>query len=49
MKEKLIVLKKHIFVKQIQNEAYNYYQKDGLMFDDLLPHVASADNYRNDQ
>ena len=48
MKEKLIVLKKHIFVKQIQNEAYNY-QKDGLMFDDLHPHVDSADNYRNDQ
>ena len=23
MKEKLIVLKKHIFIKRIQNEAYN--------------------------
>ena len=35
MKEKLIVLKEHIFVKRIQNEAYNS-QKDGLTVDDLL-------------
>ena len=48
MKEKLIVLKEHIFVKGIQNEAYNY-QKDGLTVDDLLVYVDFAENYRNDQ
>ena len=48
MKEKLIVLKEHIFVKRIQNGAYND-QKDGLTVDSLLVHVDFAENYRNDQ
>ena len=41
-------MKEHIFVKRIQNEAYNH-QKDGLTVDDLLVHVDFAKNYRNDQ
>ena len=48
MKEKRIVLKEHIFVKRIQNEAYND-QKDGITVDSLLVHVDFAENYRNDQ
>ena len=48
MKEQLKVLKEHIFVKRIQNEAYNSH-KDGLTDDDLLVHVDFAENYRNDQ
>ena len=48
MKEKLIVLKEYIFVKRIQNEAYND-QKDGITVDSLLVHVDFAENYRNDQ
>ena len=48
MKEQLKVLKEHIFVKRIQNEAYNYH-KDGLTEDDLLVQVDFAENYRNDQ
>ena len=48
MKEKLIVLKEHIFVKRIQDEACNY-QKHSLTVDDLFVHVNFAENYRNDQ
>ena len=46
MKEKLIVLKEHIFVRRIQNESYSY-QKDGLTVDDLLVPVDFAENCRN--
>ena len=41
-------MKEHIFVKRIQNEAYND-QKDGLAVGDLLVHVDFAKNYHDDQ
>lgn len=48
MKEQVKVLKEHIYVKRVQNEAYNYH-KDGLKNNDLIVHVDFAENYRNDQ
>ena len=48
MKEQLKVLKEHIYVKRVQNSAYNQH-KNSLTNDELLVHVDFAGNYRNDQ
>ena len=48
MREQLKVLKEHIYIKRIQNDAYNDH-KATLTVDDLLLHVDFAENYRNDQ
>ena len=48
MKNQLKLLKEHVFVKRVQNVAYNQHKKD-LTLDELLVHVDFAENYRNDQ
>ena len=48
MREKLRILKEHIYVKRIQHSTYAQ-QKMDLTTDDLLVHVDFAENYRNDQ
>ena len=47
-KSKIKVLKKHIFVKRVQNDAYNKHKAE-LSYADLLVHVDFAESYRNDQ
>ena len=42
------VLKEHIFVKRVQNDAYNKHRAE-LSDVDLLVHVDFAESYRNDQ
>ena len=47
-KSQIKVLKEHIFVKRVQNDAYNKHKAD--LFDgDLLVYVDFAESYRNDQ
>ena len=50
-KSQIKVLKKHIFVKRVQNDAYNAYNehKAELSDGDLLVYVDFAESYRNDQ
>ena len=47
-KSQIKVLKGHIFVKRVQNDAYNK-SKAKLSNGDLLVHVDFVDSYRNDQ
>ena len=42
------VLKEQIFVKRVQNDAYNRHKAE-LSDGDLLVHVDFAESYRNDQ
>ena len=42
------VLKEHIFVKRVQNDAYNKHKAE-LSDGDLLVHVDFDESYRNDQ
>ena len=42
------VLKEHIFVKRVQNDAHNKYKAE-LSDGDLLVHFDYAESYRNDQ
>ena len=48
MKEKIRILKEHLYVKRTQYAAY-VQQKHDLGDDELLVHVDFAENYRNDQ
>ena len=47
-KSQIKVLKEHIFVKRVQNDAYNKHKAE-LSDGDLLVHVDFANSYRNDQ
>ena len=47
-KSQIKVLKKHIFVKRVQNDAYNEHKAE-LSDGDLLVYVDFAESYRNDQ
>ena len=47
-KSQIRVLKEHIFVKRVQNDAYNEHKPE-LSDGDLLVHVDFAESYRNDQ
>ena len=47
-KSQIKVLKEHIFVKRVQNDAYNKHKAE-LSDGDLLVHVDFAESYRNDQ
>ena len=47
-KSEITVLKEHIFVKRVQNDAYNKHKAE-LSDGDLLVHVDLAESYRNDQ
>ena len=47
-KSEITVLKEHIFVKRVQNDAYNKHKAE-LSDGDLLVHVDFAESYRNDQ
>ena len=47
-KSQIKVLKRHKFVKRVQNDAYNK-SKAKLSNGDLLVHVDFVDSYRNDQ
>ena len=47
-KSQIRVLKEHIFVKRVQNDAYNEHKPE-LSDGDLLVHVDFAENYRNHQ
>ena len=42
------VLKEHIFVKRVQNDAYNKHKAE-LSNGDLLVHANFTESYRNDQ
>ena len=46
-KNKIKVLKEHIFIKRVQNNAYDKHKAE--LSDDLLVHVDFAESYRNDQ
>ena len=48
MKEKIRILKEHLYVKRTQYAAY-VQQKHDLGDDELLVHLDFAENYRNDQ
>ena len=45
---KVKVLKGHIFIKRVQNDAYNKYKAE-LSDRDLLVHVNLAESYKSDQ
>ena len=47
-KSEITVLKEHIFVKRVQNDAYNKHKAE-LSDGDLLVHVDFDESYRNDQ
>ena len=47
-KSQIKVLKEHVFVKRVQNGAYNKY-KEELFDGDLLIYFDYAESYRNDQ
>ena len=47
-KSRIEVLKEHIFVKRVQNDAYNKHKAE-LSDGDSLVHVDFAESYRNDQ
>ena len=47
-KSQIKVLKEHIFVKTVQNDAYNKHKAE-LSHGDLLVHVDFDESYRNDQ
>ena len=46
-KNQIKVLKEHIFVKRVQNDAYNKHKAE-LSDGDLLAHVDFTESYRND-
>ena len=47
-KSQIKVSKEHIFVKRVQNDAYNNYEAE-LSDGDLLAYVDFAESYRDDQ
>ena len=47
-KSQIKILKEYMFVKRVQNDAYNKYKAD-LSDRDLLVHVDFSESYRNDQ
>ena len=48
LQSQIKVLKEHILVKRVQNDAYNKHTAE-LPDGDLLAHVDFAESYRNDQ
>ena len=46
-KSQIKILKEYMFVKRVQNDAYNKYKAD-LSDRDLLVHVDFSESYRND-
>ena len=48
LKSQIKVLKEHILVKRVQNDAYNKHKAE-LCDGDLLVHGDCVENYRNDQ